>query len=318
MAGQAQFGLLVPALLAEPLSPPDHLEKLRRFIGEAEELGFHSLWLTDRVLDRGGVRRLGVLEPLTLLAWAAALTSHIRLGTSVLLFAFRNPILVAKAAATLDHLSRGRLTLGVSLGGTEGEYRSLGVPMKERVARLRENLALLRRLWSEEEVTFQGRFYQIEGASVNPKPMQRPSIPVWLGGSHEAALSRTAELADGWVAGGRVTAAEFAAGIAQVQRLAGERGRDPAALGFGKLIYIVIDAERSRAQGMARAAFDPYYGAGFGDRYVLTGPLEDCAAELRRFAQVDAADVTLILGTPTFDVEHLHRLAQAAELVRGG
>src|SRR5439155_7664709 len=146
-------------------------DDLRSFVLEAEFLGFDSIWVGDHVFYRADV-----LQPLQLLSWVAALTSRVRLGTAVMLTAYLNPVLLAKAAASLDYLCGGRLTLGLSIGGTDAEYASIGVPMQERVGRLVESVKVMRRLWSEDDVSFPGKYQQGVGGTINTKPVQRPGV----------------------------------------------------------------------------------------------------------------------------------------------
>lgn len=309
MADQISIGLRIPTHLAEPLSEPSR--QLAEFARIAEALGFDSLWVTDRLFHR-----VGVLDPFVALSWAAAHTSRIRLGTSVFLLTLRDPVSPAKAAATLDYLSQGRLTFGVSIGGTPAEYRALGVQASERVARLRESLVVLRRLWSDDNTSFHGRFFEFEDASINPKPVQQPSIPIWLGGGSEAVLRRAAELADGWVAGAAGTPQEFAAAVSKLQEVAKNRGRERSSLDVGRLVYISVDPDRARGLELAGRMFDPYYGSGFAARSVVAGSVAECAEAVRPFAEVDAARMTVILGPPTFDPEQVQRLAEVAARLR--
>ena len=165
---------------------------------------------------------------MTLLACAAAVTGRIRLGTSVLLFVMRNPALVAKTISTIDYLSGGRVTLGISLGGRDNEYEPMGVDVKRRVGRFTEGLEVMRRLWTESSVTHHGRFFNLDNVNVSPKPVQKPGIPVILGGSAEGGFQRAGELADGWGAGGGGNAGGFGQGWGKGQGYARAGGRDPA------------------------------------------------------------------------------------------
>src|SRR5262249_9083017 len=138
MATNAKVGILVPGSFA---GAPPTLPEFTAFFRRADDLGLHSLGVSDRIFHT-----VNVLDPMTLLTCAAAVPSRVRLGTSVLLFVLRNPVLMAKTTATLDYLSGGRLILGVSLGGRDNEFEPLGVSMQQRVSRLRENLAVMRQL----------------------------------------------------------------------------------------------------------------------------------------------------------------------------
>jgi len=168
----------------------------------AEELGFDSVWVHDHVFNVGHVfDRIGgrpYYEPLTLLSFVAARTARVRLGTSVLVLPYHNPIRLAKAAATLDVLSGGRLILGVGVGAIENEMEAMGSPFKERGAFTDEAIAVMRTLWTEEDPRFVGTYSRFTGMKFSPKPRQTPSIPVVVGGVSRAAIRRAARLGDGW------------------------------------------------------------------------------------------------------------------------
>ncbi len=175
MATNAKVGILVPGSF--PDQPPT-MSEFTEFFRRADDLGLDSLWVIDRIFHD-----VSVLDPMTLLTCAAAVTSRIRLGTSVLLFVFRNPILFAKTTATLDYLSGGRLTLGLSLGGRDHEFEPLGVRVSQRVSRFREGIEVMRRLWAESNVSFHGRHLHMDNVNISPKPVQKPGIPIIFGGS---------------------------------------------------------------------------------------------------------------------------------------
>lgn len=157
-----------------------------------EEIGLHSLWLNDRLVYDN-------FEPLAALAAAAGATSRLRLGTSVLLLPYRRPVLLAKTLATIDFISQGRLTLGVGVGNRASDYDALGVPFDRRGARGLESIQLIRRLWQEDNVTFAGKFFQLREVSLGPKPFNKRSIPIWMGGNADALLKRTGRFADGYI-----------------------------------------------------------------------------------------------------------------------
>jgi probable F420-dependent oxidoreductase len=168
----------------------------------AEELGLDSVWVHDHVFNVGHVLdRIGgrpYYEPLTLLSFVAARTRRIRLGTSVLVLPYHNPIRLAKTAATLDVLSGGRLILGVGVGSIEGEIQAMGNAFKERGAFSDEAIAVMRALWSQEDPSFDGTYSRFSGMKFSPKPLQQPSIPIVIGGVSRAAIRRAARVGDGW------------------------------------------------------------------------------------------------------------------------
>ena len=300
MADTVNIGLRIPSI------HPCDTDALRAFVLEAEAIGFHSIWVGDHVFYR-----VDILDPLTMLTWVAAQTTRVRLGTAVMLTAYRNPVLLAKAASSLDHLSGGRLTLGVSIGGTEAEYNSLGVAMNKRVTHLRENVAIMRRLWAEEDVEYDGNFHRIEGGMMTPRPVQKPGVPIWFGGNSEPMQRRLAGIADGWIGPGGAPADNFVAGVQRVREAAAEQGRDPDTLGFGKLINVSIDPSRERAFELARAHWNTYYGPNFNvERSAICGEPEEVGAALREFGEAETPEVTLAIEISKLDLGQLHLLAE--------
>src|SRR5262245_50714847 len=301
MVTTAKIGLMIPGSYGGAMPPPSAFSE---FFRSAEELGFDALWVIDRIFHN-----LNILDPLTLLTHAAAVTSRLRLGTAVLLFAFRNPVLVAKTTATLDYLSGGRLTLGVSLGGRDYEFAAQGVPIKQRVSRLRENLTVMRKLWTEQNVTFQGRYYHLDRVNMEPKPVQKPGIPILMGGSVDAVLKRSAEEADGWIAGSRGTPETFHQSWQKVQAYARAIGKDPATLDSGKLLYIDVGGDRMQCRDNLRAFTHAYYGPQYDvDTTGVFGPPKECAAKIQDF--IDAGAKNIVLAPIGLDVGQLTRLAR--------
>jgi len=157
--------------------------------------------------------------------FVAAATERIKLGTSILVITMRNPVLTAKQLATLDVLSEGRLILGAGAGWLREEFEALNAPFANHGPRMAEYLEVIRRCWTEDDPSFEGRYYKLGNVGVYPKPVQKPHPPVWVGGFAEGALRRAARYGDGWHAGGPP---EFLAqGFARVRKFAQEYGRDP-------------------------------------------------------------------------------------------
>lgn len=296
-----KVGLHVPAASRRQLpSGAEYIE----FFKQAESLGFDSLWTEDRVFHDANF-----LEPLTLLSWAAASTDHIRLGTAVLLLSLRNAPALARQVSTMDHLSGGRLSLGISIGGRPNEYPGLGIRESKRVARLRENIAVLKQLLNGELVTYEGRFYQLEEAIIRPAVTRSGGLPLYMGGRVDAALRRAAELTDGWIGGPFSPAEDYRASLATVHEYAKGFGRDPADLEAGKLIYVSVDDDKERAL----ATLNPFIADYYGPRIDIAeqgvyGPPDEVAAQLRGF--VDAGVTTFMLGVPTLDIGHIERIAK--------
>ncbi|HEY3722538.1 MAG TPA: LLM class F420-dependent oxidoreductase [Acidimicrobiia bacterium] len=168
----------------------------------AEAAGFDAAYVTDHpAADQqwlvGGGHH--ALEPLVGLAFAAASTTTLRLQTHVYVAAYRNPFLAAKGVATLDALSGGRVILGVAAGYLRPEFGALGVDFDERNELLDECIEVMRRVWTEDEVEFEGRHFKARAVTQRPRPASRPTVPIWIGGNSARAMRRAVELGDGWV-----------------------------------------------------------------------------------------------------------------------
>ena len=208
----------------------------------AEALGFASVWAADRIVTPWEIRTpypysadqrfivppdAPFLEPLSCLAYLAGGTEKIALGMSVLVMPYRHPLYWAKIATTIDHLSRGRLILGVGVGWMVEEFDALGVPFRERGAMADEALELLGVIWEQDKPRFEGRFYRFPEVGFAPKPLQKPRIPIWVGGEGARAQRRAGRYGDAWFPYFvRVTPRELAACFDNVRRAAAEAGRN--------------------------------------------------------------------------------------------
>ena len=168
---------------------------------KAEALGFDAVFVNDHIIVDGSPRSAAwtnTYDPLIALSFIAAHTTHIPIGTSVLIVPYRNPIATAKMLATLDQMSGGRVIAGVGVGWNEAEFNALGVPYRERGARTTEYLHLWQACWAPGMVSFAGQFFSFTNMHVSPKPLQQPHPPIWIGGSSPAALRRAAAFAQVW------------------------------------------------------------------------------------------------------------------------
>jgi probable F420-dependent oxidoreductase len=245
------YGVVLPHV--GPHAREQVVERLQTVARQAETLGYRSLWAADHiVLPTHLISKYpyhpegkfpidpaeNFLEPLTVLSYVAACTTNIRLGTGVLIIPYRNPVVTAKTLATLDVLSRGRVILGAGVGWMAEEFAFLNTPYRERGARTDEYLKAMKALWTEEEPAFQGRFVQFSDLRCEPKPVQKPHPPIWVGGHSKAALRRTATLADGWY--GHVfwrNPEALPQEIQTIKDLAQQAGRDPHSLTYAAPAY---------------------------------------------------------------------------------
>jgi probable F420-dependent oxidoreductase len=280
-----------------------------RIAERAEALEIDSLWCSAHVILPPQVKSGYVLipglkhpehwkecywEPFTVLSYLAAMTSKITLGTSVVIAPMHNPIELAKQVAEVDQLSGGRFVFGIGVGWFEEEFETLGQEFHNRGARTDEGLELMKALWNDDPVSFEGRYYRVDNAHFSPKPVQKPSPPIWVAGASEAALKRAARVAQAWHPV-RATFDQLRGARAVLNRYLEEAGRTPESLEIAvKLPLIFQDGppESDQAPTQGRAvdiidAIDRYSEAG-ASHLVLDFVPETLATALdtmERFAQ---------------------------------
>ena len=219
---------------------------ITRVAEQAEGWGLDSFWLSDHLLSPSP--ELDVVATLSLLA---SRTSKIKLGPSVLLLNLRHPLLVAKSFASLDYLSNGRMVMAVGTGSNLADYAACGIPAEARGSRLDEGIRVLRQVWSQADASFHGRYFNFDHVTLEPRPRRRTNndsgtIDIWVGGHSEAALKRTAQLADGYFASFR-TPEEFSAAMATIRRYAAACGRANARIESGLILLCRFASSRERA-----------------------------------------------------------------------
>ena len=259
-------------------------EAITRFAKGAEDLGYHSVWVTDQIIvPNEDVDRFGPVfyECLTVLAFVAGITSTIRIGSSVIVLPYRSPIHVAKIASTIDALSNGRLLLGVGIGGVESEFKQIGASWTERGDLSDEAIRIFKELWTSDEPSIKTENYQFSEIQFCPKPVQKPHLPLWIGGNSRRALRRVVEFGDVWHPS-RVNLDLLAEMTPQLWRLAERAGRDPHEIGIavrqplkiaadpafstsewpllGSVAKIVDNIGRFRDAGVGYLVMDTFYG----------------------------------------------------------
>lgn len=276
---------------------------------QVEALGYDSLWVGEHIF-------FGVptFDALTTLAALSAQTSRIRLGTAVLLLPLRPPAVVAKEVASIDIMSGGRVILGVGVGGENPvEFQACGVPLSERGARTSEAIRVLRRLWSEDGVTFHGRFYHMEGVTLLPKPAQPGGPPIWIAGRSRAAMRRAGRLGDGYLPY-LFSPERYREGLAQVREYARQAGRDPQAIEPGLYQFISLADSYEEAQQRAldhlQATFRRPF-EGIADRYVVMGTPSQCVRRLEQYAEAGVRHFVLVpIASPGQELAHLELCAR--------
>lgn len=280
-----QVAIQIPSIRASgAVDAAELTDMLRR----AEEAGFHSAWVMEHQLGEAAG-----LDPMSVLAFAAAQTSSIRLGFAVAVLALHQPVRLAREAASIDHLSGGRLTLGVGIGAAGLPYRAFGVEASERAARFEEYVAVMRGLWDEPPVDFDGRFVTLTQAVLEPKPTQRP-MPLWFGAGSPAALRRTARLADGWIGAGASRVNDFPAMASQLREYLEAEGRDPSSFPIGKRAYVAIDRPAQEVSDW----FHAIYGPAVSPEAAVTGSTEHVVDQL---LQLKGAGAQFVILSPVGD-----------------
>ena len=287
-------------------------ERQWQIVRRVEELGYDSVWTGDHV-----VFNVPFHESLTLLASYTPITRRLRIGTCVYLLALRAPGVAAKMTATLDVLSGGRFIFGVGVGGEiPKEWELCGVPIRERGARVTEAIDVVRALWRDSPATFEGRFTRFKDVSIEPKPVQRPGPPVWVGGRSEAALQRTGRQGDGWIAY-VVQPERYRESLARIREAAQAAGRTLDGYVCAHLTFITLGRDYESARATWVRLLSRRYAQDFSplaEKYGIVGTPEQCLERLERFRE--AGCNYFILDTivdPEQQPEHLERIA--AELL---
>jgi alkanesulfonate monooxygenase SsuD/methylene tetrahydromethanopterin reductase-like flavin-dependent oxidoreductase (luciferase family) len=306
------FGLTLAnrGVIIGAVTVPELFDMAKR--GE-DSRAFDAVWVGDSLLAKPR------LESIALLSALAAITARVRLAVGCMAtFPHRHPALLAQQWASLDVISGGRAWLAVCLGGPNEqspaqalEHNVMGIKDTERVGRLEEGIVILRKFFHEENASYQGRFYQFEGVTIQPRPMQNP-MPIWIASNPtgltwkdgasapnaavERGLRRVARFADGWMTN-KVTPEEFKTQWLRIQAMAREEGRDPAKIGSALYHNININEDRSAALAESKAFLDKYYTSNFSMKFVegftTAGSPQQCIDELKAYFDAGLQHITL-------------------------
>lgn len=293
-----------------PHRSPDGVPEaaVRQVAQRAEALGFADLWVTNNTVDADG----GCFDSLTVLTYAAALTTKVRLGVSVLVLPTYHPIHIANQVATLDHLSNGRAILGVGLG-REHEYPLFQIPTERRVRRFTEAVELMKALWTGRNVTYQGEIFQTENTTIGTRPIQSPHPPVWVGSHHPAAIRRAARISDGWMGAGGSSSASFGEAVPLLHAALEEVGRDPATFPISKRVFMSVheNADVARAE-VHRWFSEVYHRPALTEQGGVFGTPEQVREQLETLAAMGATH--LLLNPVARSEEQVEALAEVAGL----
>jgi probable F420-dependent oxidoreductase len=278
----------------EPATGPwlPRIDEMRTLVGLVDRCGYDSLWVGDHISFA-----LAIFDPLLQLAQAAVVSPRLQFGTAVYLLPLRHPTPVAKQVSTLDHLTEGRFIFGVGVGGEfPKEYEACGVPIEERGARLTESLAVLRKFWSGEPASHDGRFFRFKGVPMQPPPRQPGGPPIWCGGRSDAALRRVGRSTDGWMSY-VVTPDMFRQGLAKIAAAAEEAGRVfERGFGTAHLLFTCIDDTYEKALDAATVSLSQRYAMDFrkaAQRYCALGSPQQVVETILRFHEAGVRHVIL-------------------------
>lgn len=280
---QMEFGIQTINRRTEPAVGPwlPDPEEAKTLIELVDACGYESVWVGDHISFA-----IPILDPMMQLMQAAGWSSRLKLGTGVFLLPLRHPTPVAKQAATLDLLSQGRLIFGVGVGGEfPNEFAACGVPHNERGARLSEGMEVLRKLWSGEKVSHQGRFYSFPEVQMLPTPAQPGGPPMWCGGRSDPALARAGKLADGYVSY-VITPEMYRDALEKIAVAAAGCNRELTGFQTGHLLFSRIDQTYEAALEKASSSLSVRYGMDFRratERYAACGTPADVAERVRAF-----------------------------------
>ena len=293
-----KFGFIIPHNFG--LDDPDDVLNIGK---RAEELGFDSVWVNHHILNVGYIfDRLGskpYYDAITVLTWVAAHTERVRLGTTVLVLPYLNPLVLAKTLATVDVMSKGRLNVGVGVGALKPESDALGSTFETRGRYADESIKIMRELWESENPEFDGEFFSFSGVKFSPKPIQKPGPPILICGASRAALRRVATLGDGWHPI-RQSIADLKQNIATIHRLAEEAGRDPSEITV--TVRTELDVLDSRSDGTESP---------------MIGTADQLLATIEQYEEIGVSE--LVLSVSTDDVERIQRTQDrfAAQVIHG-
>ena len=301
-----KFAIAIPQFFADGEFDPS---AFRAYFERAEALGvYDSAWTQEATLGTGPQ-----LSPIEAMTYAAAVTTRLRLGCVVFVSTLHSPVHLAKSLSSLDQLSRGRLDVGVGTGGPGRPFEAFGMSGDRYAARFSEGVSLMKALWTQASVTFDGEFFQLKDAAMEPKPFQKPYPPLWFGAAGEGALKRGAAMGDGFFGAGSATTAAFASQVRIVRDALAVAGRAESSFPIAKRVYISIDSDASRACERMNSALATMYGHRVAaiEEAAIAGTADDC---LRGVREVADAGAELILFTALHDqLEHAEQIA--AEII---
>jgi probable F420-dependent oxidoreductase len=288
------------------------MKDVPQFARKVEGLGYDYLCSGEHMMFHGAVP-----NSLITLAVAAGATSKIKLMSTVVLLPLYTPMVVAKMTSALDVASDGRYHMGIGVGGEfPKEFEACGVPVKQRGSRSNEALEVIKKLWTGEDVTFEGRYTKFSGVTLDPPPAQKPHPPIWVAGRKESAMRRAALYADGWIPY-MYTPEMLHESIEKIYQFGKQAGRDLSNFRPGLFIFASVYPDRDEAREQAAKALGRNYAQDFSKiagRYALYGNPDDCNKRLKEYVDAGARTVLVSWACRQSDIEQNMKLV-AEEVV---
>jgi probable F420-dependent oxidoreductase len=285
-----EFGATLPSI-----------KGIAAFAGKAEAFGFDYLGSGEHMMFHGPVP-----NSIVGLSVAAGATKKIKLMSTVVLLPLYTPMVVAKMTAALDVASDGRYHMGVGIGGEfPKEFEACGVPVKQRGSRTNEALAVVKKLWSEKKVDFDGKYTKFSGVTIEPAPVQKPHPPIWVAGRKEPAMRRAATYADGWLPY-MYTPEMLHESVEKINQFGKEAGRDMSKFRHGLFIFASVYPDRDEAREQAARALGKNYAQDFSKiagRYALYGNPDDCRKRLKEYVDAGARTIMVSWACRQDDIE---------------
>jgi F420-dependent oxidoreductase-like protein len=314
----AKFGLMIPQGwrldLPKEASPIEQFELMLKIAQEADRLGFYSGFLYDHFHTYPTVTTNSCFECYTVLSAIAMRTSKLRLGQLVTCASYRNPALLAKMAASLDVISKGRLDFGIGAGWYEGEYKSYGYRFETpavRIRQLREAVQIIKKMWTEEKATFQGKYFTIDGAINSPKPIQKPHPPIIIGGSGEKLMLKVvAQLADRSNLGVSVTIDECVRKYSLIDQYCRDFGRDKHSVQrtLYREVYVSEDGQSAHSRALQSKPSDLSEKAFLESRVI--GDPDECVRQFNEYVEKAEVGYFMLRVPDATELEPIRLLAR--------
>jgi F420-dependent oxidoreductase-like protein len=287
-----KFGVYMPQDAPYPI--------IRQLAQAADQLGYHSLWFIDHLIGASVDVQAPMLESWTLMSAITEATERIRIGTLVLCNAFRSPALLAKMTASLDVMSNGRLECALGAGWYEKEFQQYGFAFPaaaRRIRQLEEGIEVIKRMWTQDEASFHGIYYQIDGAVNNPKPVQKPHPPLQIGGRGEQLMLRlVAKHADIWNVAAGTSLEEYRHKAAVLAEHCHAIGRDPATIERSRQMIVVLNDSSRGLTSKMRQAQKRFALFGNMQQLAIRGTPQECIAQLREVIDLGVTYFVLFLS----------------------